>query len=372
MKIYNKIVFDMTSDNLDVIEEDYHIYEGPVAKCAIVGDIITGSIRDIEQIFSGEAQIEDIFLPPHLFGEGGVLGSQEEFELPKIPSLPPRDTSFEEFQLLQQGFRRGPNGIEEISDDELDAIVGGTAAARIKNERAIGLLGQERTLAALEGNLPVSPALERDIRGREQQTLLGLRRGAGVESTAGIQKLGQQQESADIVRERVRTGEVTSGQAQNILQQRLLGNQQSQILEGIQRGQFGEGQLRFQQQDLNTQIQLANLAGRYGQQAGQQQLLGQLGTLGILAYAASDRRLKENIKKLGSATEIIEQMDPVSFNYKSDGRSSIGFIAQDLQKILPEAVVEIDDKGTLGIDYSVVTAVLIKAFQEFKNKSENL
>jgi hypothetical protein len=111
-------------------------------------------------------------------------------------------------------------------------------------------------------------------------------RGAGVTSTAGIQTLSKLQESTDIARERVRTGEITSGTAQNLLQQQTLADLQTRQLQGFQQGRFGAAQLSFQQQELDTQLRIAQLMGRYGQQAGQQQLLGTVAGAGIGALGS--------------------------------------------------------------------------------------
>ena len=57
---------------------------------------------------------------------------------------------------------------------------------------------------------------------------------------------------------------------------------------------------------------------------------------------ASDQRLKENITPLGSTLEKILQLRPVMWRWKDDKNDSrhLGFIAQDVEKILPELVSE--------------------------------
>jgi hypothetical protein len=64
-------------------------------------------------------------------------------------------------------------------------------------------------------------------------------------------------------------------------------------------------------------------------------------------YITSDRRLKREIKPIVSAMSIINQLEPVSYYYDTDkypgigldeNRMSFGFIAQDLEKVLPELV----------------------------------
>jgi hypothetical protein len=52
----------------------------------------------------------------------------------------------------------------------------------------------------------------------------------------------------------------------------------------------------------------------------------------------SDRRLKENIEPLEGYDRVIENLQGVQFRWKSSGTKDIGYIAQDVETILPEAV----------------------------------
>ena len=59
----------------------------------------------------------------------------------------------------------------------------------------------------------------------------------------------------------------------------------------------------------------------------------------ITAFGSpSDIRLKENIEVIPDALDKVKQLKGVTFNYKKDGKKSTGLIAQDLEKVLPEAV----------------------------------
>jgi len=85
---------------------------------------------------------------------------------------------------------------------------------------------------------------------------------------------------------------------------------------------------------------------------------------GAAAFGSfSDRRLKENIEKLGSQLSNICALNPVEFDYKTGGHQ-IGFIAQDMQEVYPDAVGENSD-GLLSITgWSKTEARLVKAIQE--------
>jgi hypothetical protein len=92
---------------------------------------------------------------------------------------------------------------------------------------------------------------------------------------------------------------------------------------------------------------------------------------GASFVTTSDLRLKTNIQPLGAAMATINQLQPVSYDKKFDLQSSQfskhewGFIAQELQKVLPHAVVEgKDEDKILSVDYITLIPLLTKALQE--------
>ncbi len=80
---------------------------------------------------------------------------------------------------------------------------------------------------------------------------------------------------------------------------------------------------------------------------------------------SSDERLKTNIASIDDPLQKVLQLDDVYFNWKANPNSDrqIGFIAQDVQKIIPEVVVG-NDKDGYGISYGNITALLVGAMQE--------
>jgi hypothetical protein len=83
------------------------------------------------------------------------------------------------------------------------------------------------------------------------------------------------------------------------------------------------------------------------------------------ACTTSSQRFKENIENLHYGLDTVAQMRPVSFRYKPEmnmGSSThIGFIAEEMIKLVPE-VVNVDADGQVGgIDYPSLTAVLANA-----------
>jgi len=91
--------------------------------------------------------------------------------------------------------------------------------------------------------------------------------------------------------------------------------------------------------------------------------------LGTLTQS-SDRTLKKNIVKINNATESVQKLAGYRYNWiseSSDQRTQIGVIAQELQAVYPELVSE-NEEGTLSVNYSGLSAVLIEAVKEQQNE----
>jgi hypothetical protein len=87
---------------------------------------------------------------------------------------------------------------------------------------------------------------------------------------------------------------------------------------------------------------------------------------------SSDYRLKENIAPMTGALAKVAQLNPVTYDWKAGG-SSQGFIAHELQKVIPESVAgekdAVNADGSIkpqGIDTSFLVATLTAAIQELK------
>ena len=89
----------------------------------------------------------------------------------------------------------------------------------------------------------------------------------------------------------------------------------------------------------------------------------------VTAY--SDERLKDNIETIENGLDKVEQLRGVT--YTRDEKESIGVIAQEVEKILPEIVLTADDEmGTKSVDYSRLTAVLIEAVKDLSARVKEL
>jgi len=82
---------------------------------------------------------------------------------------------------------------------------------------------------------------------------------------------------------------------------------------------------------------------------------------------SSDRRLKNNISPLKNPLSVILKLKPVNYHVIANKDKSIetGFIAQDVQTALPEAVSVVDQSnGYLGVDTSKFIPYIIAAIKE--------
>ena len=75
--------------------------------------------------------------------------------------------------------------------------------------------------------------------------------------------------------------------------------------------------------------------------------------------------------KIDDALNKISQLAGYTYNFKGIDHRYGGIIAQDVEKILPEAV-NIGDDGYKTVDYQAVTALLINAINELRQKYESL
>jgi hypothetical protein len=85
----------------------------------------------------------------------------------------------------------------------------------------------------------------------------------------------------------------------------------------------------------------------------------------------SDHRLKENIAPMTGALEKVALLKPCTYKWKSNGSDGQGFIAHELQAVVPDCVVgekdAVDADGNpqyQGIDTSFLVATLTAAIQE--------
>jgi hypothetical protein len=96
----------------------------------------------------------------------------------------------------------------------------------------------------------------------------------------------------------------------------------------------------------------------------------------IVAYYTSDKRLKDNIQPIQNALNKVNELGGYTFDWNEELQKArkghdIGVIAQEVQSVLPEVVVE-RDNGYLGVDYQKLVPVLIEAIKELSAKVKEL
>ena len=90
---------------------------------------------------------------------------------------------------------------------------------------------------------------------------------------------------------------------------------------------------------------------------------------------ASDENLKKDITDLSYGIDSLKTLKPRKFKMKSDDKEQIGFIAQEVESVIPEVVdtgETPDGSQQKGLAYGHLTAVLTKALQEAVAKIEVL
>ena len=91
----------------------------------------------------------------------------------------------------------------------------------------------------------------------------------------------------------------------------------------------------------------------------------------------SDRRWKKNIKSINDGLEKVKELRGVKYDWRTvefpeknfEEGQQIGFIAQEVEKVIPE-VVRTDDEGYKSLDYARLTAVLVEAIKELKAEKD--
>jgi hypothetical protein len=91
-------------------------------------------------------------------------------------------------------------------------------------------------------------------------------------------------------------------------------------------------------------------------------------------YYTSDRRLKQGIREIASPLDKVLALRGVEFDWRENKQHDIGFIAQEVEKVLPDMVKERPDEklGTVKtVKYGNIVAVTVEAIKELWNKWMN-
>jgi len=102
-------------------------------------------------------------------------------------------------------------------------------------------------------------------------------------------------------------------------------------------------------------------------------------TRALAYYATSDIRFKKDINPIKDAIDIIRQLEGKTYYWKIEefkdktfsGSRQYGFIAQELEKVIPE-VVATDANGYKSVNYDMVIPILVQAIKEQQKTIDNL
>jgi hypothetical protein len=129
----------------------------------------------------------------------------------------------------------------------------------------------------------------------------------------------------------------------------------------------GNGNTKFSVNNTGNNVQIYFYNGNG--------IVGSINTNGSATsyVTSSDYRLKENVQPMTGALSRVAALKPVTYKWKIDGSDGEGFIAHELQSVVPECVTgekdAVDAEGNpqyQGIDTSFLVATLTAAIQELK------
>ena len=116
-------------------------------------------------------------------------------------------------------------------------------------------------------------------------------------------------------------------------------------------------------------VRISNLAG-----SGTQDV--QADASGNLVRITSDQRLKKEIADSPYGLAAVQALRPVTYRWRNEGdmgsATEVGFVAQEVQAVIPEMVNETHATGMLSVSYSKLTAVLTAAIKEQQTQIEAL
>jgi len=234
--------------------------------------------------------------------------------------------------------------------------------ARRQQTAEIERLFGERSLAALKGELPVDPALEKDLGVQEQElrNQLTAQFGPGYEtSTPGIQALEEFRRTAEILRSGARTGQLTLAEqlgitreqqnqfsrqsSQDVLRQSSIGDPLTFAGAFGQTAQgYGQAQIPFiKQREMQLQASQAN-ASRTASLFG-----AGIGAIG--AFFSDDDGKADPVL----VSKTLDGIPIYEYTHKGTGERMLGVMASDVERVHPGAVFH--RLGRRAVSYEELT-----------------
>ena len=133
----------------------------------------------------------------------------------------------------------------------------------------------------------------------------------------------------------------------------------------------------------DTSISITNPTASTSKTTGALIVTGGIGTSGdvfaggdVVAYASSDRRLKDNILPIQNPLQKINQIGGYSFEWNVEKQNiykgkDYGVIAQEIEEILPE-LVDTRENGYKAVKYDKLVSLLIEGIKDLSQQVEEL
>ncbi|MEC8978038.1 MAG: tail fiber domain-containing protein [Pseudomonadota bacterium] len=158
--------------------------------------------------------------------------------------------------------------------------------------------------------------------------------------------------------------------------ERMRVNVNGHVLIGTTTNQ-GVGGISFQKASTGVNIQ-QNMDGTSGgaelyvfrRNSTQIGSINQSSTNAVTYNTSSDARLKD-VTGSSRGLDVINNLNPVAYNWKSDNHADEGLIAQEVEELVPNAVSQ-DEDGYYSMDYSKLVTHLVKGMQEQQEQIESL
>jgi hypothetical protein len=151
---------------------------------------------------------------------------------------------------------------------------------------------------------------------------------------------------------------------------------------GIEGAANGSGVGVFGHSNSGIGVHGTSTSGYAAKFEGNAIITGEIRDSGGLCYAhcsISDERVKSDVRPLDPMLASLTALQPVEFSWRTDefpdrsfsSGASIGLIAQDVEKVLPELVTETDD-GYKGVRYEQLPVLLLEGVKELKAENDVL
>jgi len=141
-----------------------------------------------------------------------------------------------------------------------------------------------------------------------------------------------------------------------------------------------DGRMNFQSNNggLKDRLYIRAVTGNVGIGTSAPNYLLQVGDAGDGSEARanawntlSDKKYKDDIEPIDNGSEVVNKLQGVTYKWKVNEQQSAGFIAQDLEKVLPN-LVSTDSAGIKSIEYSGIIPYVVEAVKAQKNEIADL